>query len=1293
MDANERLHIEWIGMAQPQGLVVTAAALKAAEANITWPITELQETLRELCGPQKAIPNFYAFLCDILGWPEDLILQGERIPETLRIPIEGFEALFPAYALKSADDGDSSIVFLVGLASQYGPPGADLDAANDDKRWSATPHQRFERLLRATMVHVGLLSNGKDVRLVYAPKGESSGHITFRLADILSVDGRPLLAAMHMLLNQRRLLTLEPERRLLGLLKASREYQNTVSNALREQVLGALRELLMGFQQADRLSQGALFRDYRGGYFNEVYKGLVTVLMRSVFVLFAEEQNLLPLENGFYAENYSLTRLFAQLVEDHDLNGDTLDHSYGAWARMLALFRALHDGMRTADGFCLPARRGDFFDPDKFPFLEGRPRGDRRQVHKERKPLELPKLSDGVVLRLLQQLMVLNGERLQYKGLDVEQIGSVYEGLMGFEIEIAEGDSLCLMPEHVVINLEKLMKLGGADRLKQIKAEANLDLKDKAAQEVKGAKSVKELSAALSRRISPRQPGLMGVGTMYLQPGEERRKTGSHYTPKSLTAPIVETTLKPIMDRLGTDASPEQILDIRVCDPAMGSGAFLVESCRQLAQQLVQAWRRTGRMPELPADEELELHARRLVAQRCIYGVDKNPLAVDLARLSLWLVTFARAHPFTFVDHALRCGDSLVGVGREQISSFSLDIKRGTQLDLVRGFVSKSVEEAERLRREIHAEGDPPDDAHLKDLWDRTNDALTRVRWLGDLLICGFFTEDSEKARKGKWGELGDKVAGWLRVGQYESEIRGMVEDLRIEKKLEPFHWEIEFPEVFCRVNGGFDCFVGNPPFAGKNTTLASGGESYIEWLKVLHEASHGNADLVAHFFRRAFNMARDGGTFGLIATNTIAQGDTRATGLRWICQHGGEIFNATRRYKWPGLAAVVVSVVHVHKKPDVAIVPMLDGKQAGRISAFLFHRGGDDDPAPLKENEEKGFVGSYVLGMGFTFDDSNPEATPIAEMHRLIKKDPRNQERIFPYLGGEELNTDPGHKHHRYVINFGQMSEEEARQWPDLMAIVEQKVKPERLAQKREIRAKYWWRYGEVAPALYEAIRNKTRVLACSLVSKYLAFAWLPSNMVFSHKLGVFAFEHDSIFALVQSRIHEVFALFFSSTLEDRLNYSPTDCFETFPFPPDWQHNKTLEDIGQHYYEYRAALMIQNNEGLTKTYNRFHNPDERNPNIHTFRQLHAQMDRAVLDAYGWTDLQPSYDYRVQLDESIRLTWSEDTRDEILARLLERNRILAQQQNAPIPKAPPPQQAAKAAKSAKKGGKDQGNLF
>ena len=212
----------------------------------------------------------------------------------------------------------------------------------------------------------------------------------------------------------------------------------------------------------------------------------------------------------------------------------------------------------------------------------------------------------------------------------------------------------------------------------------------------------------------------------------------------------------------------------------------------------------------------------------------------------------------------------------------------------------------------------------------------------------------------------------------------------------------------------------------------------------------------------------------------------------------------------------------------------LLDGKPVEKITAFLFHAGGNNDPQKLIANEGKSFIGSYVLGMGFTFDDGNPDATPIAEMHRLIERYPRNQERIFPYIGGEEVNSSPTHAHDRYAINFGEMSEEESREWPDLMSIVEEKVKPARLKQNREIRARYWWRFGETTPALFRAIESLDRVLVTSLHSPYLMFAFLPAGSVFSHALAVFALDNYWAVCVLQSSIHEIWARFFGSSMKD---------------------------------------------------------------------------------------------------------------------------------------------------------------
>jgi hypothetical protein len=180
-----------------------------------------------------------------------------------------------------------------------------------------------------------------------------------------------------------------------------------------------------------------------------------------------------------------------------------------------------------------------------------------------------------------------------------------------------------------------------------------------------------------------------------------------------------------------------------------------------------------------------------------------------------------------------------------------------------------------------------------------------------------------------------------------------------------------------------------------------------------------------------------------------------------------------------------------------------------------------------LLANADKSFVGSYVLGMGFTFDDTTDEATPIAEIHRLIKKDPRNAERIFPYIGGQEVNSSPTHHHHRYVINFGEMSEEDARNYPDLMAIVEEKVKPERLAQKDKGAKEKWWQFIRTRPELRKAIAQDDKVLVIARVGQHCSFTCLTTGIVYSDQLIVIASATYSAFCSVQSRIHEIWARF----------------------------------------------------------------------------------------------------------------------------------------------------------------------
>jgi hypothetical protein len=982
-------------------------------------------------------------------------------------------------------------------------------------------------------------------------------------------------------------------------------------------------------------------------------------------------------EDETFLRYYSLAGLHERLRKDAALYPDTMDQRYGAWAQLVALFRMVHDGAE-APGMRLPARHGVLFDPERFPFLEGRRARGARQMHER---IEPPLVPDGTVYRALEKLLVLDGERISYRALDVEQIGSVYETMMGFRLETATGRSVAIRSQKkqgapTAVDLDALLTVPGSNRATSIQEHADRKLTDTATKAVAAAATLEDLHAALLPVIDQAAtPDLVPPGAMVLQPSEERRRSGSHYTPRELTQPIVRTTLESILARLrdagGRPPRPEAILDIKICDPAMGSGAFLVETCRYLGDALVESWRAHDVRAEIPPDEHEEIFAMRLIAQRCLYGVDRNPVAVDLTKMSLWLVTLAKDHALTFVDHALRHGDSLVGLSSGQLEVFhwAADAPRfqaGFEATRAREHLTKVSE----LRRKIREADESISDRERRDLWDEIQCELDQVRLLGDLAVAAFFDPEKPKEREAKLKEFANAVVS----GEAER-YRGWLEERRhADPPLAPFHWEIEFPEVFNRERPGFDAIVGNPPFAGKNSVAAANVRRYPDWLKHLHEGSHGNADLVAHFFRRAFDLLRDGGCFGLIATKTIREGDTRAAGLRWICGHGGQIFSARRRLKWPGLAAVIVSTVHV-MKGRYESQKRLDDRDVETITAFLFHRGGSEDPASLALNAGKSFQGSVVLGMGFTFDDSDTReiATPVAEMRRLIEKDRRNSEVILPYIGYAEVANSPTHAYHRYVINFGERGEEECRRrWPDLMAIVEAKVRPEReklleksntIAQKR---AKFWWQYGSPAKELYAAIAELERVIvAGSQASTQYALAFLPKGLIYSSNLSVIAVDTYAGFAALQSRVHEVWARFFMSTMKDDLAYTPTSCFEPFPFPEDWTIDVALEAAGRTYYGFRAALMVKNDEGLTKTYNRFHAPGESDSDILKLRELHAAMDVAVLAAYGWTDIATDckflLDYEIDEEEWAdkkkpwRYRWPDEIQAEVLARLLELN--------------------------------------
>ncbi len=1321
---------DWLGYLQPTGLVVAPAVL--ARLGL-WPEPQrardgevVAVALDRLAGGEP-----WPLFRDVLGWPAERVLglpDGPPLPDRLTISLrEGETLLRPDWAVRapSGDPAGEDVQLLVRIEE----PGVVLDRRGALDGWEATAQQRFERLLRETGVPAGVLVGLREtgrkpaegeaaplepvLRLVVAPKGEASGHASWPLPALAEVSGRGMLAGLKLLLDAHALFTGAPSHRLPTLLAESRAAQAAVSARLAGQVLASLHELLRGLDAAaPGLVRGVAARDP-----HQLYEGLLTVLLRLIFILYTEDRGLMPSAEGgaattLYEQGYALGGLHVRLLDDQALNPDTMDDRRGAWGRLLALFRLVERGHPS--GF-MQARGGKLFDGGAFPFLLGRSApGDPEQVLS---------VSDGCVLRVLDGLLTLDGERVAYRSLSVEQIGSVYETVMGFTVELAGGPTVAIRAGKankvpVWVDLAALAQAAGTERARLLKAWTGRGpLPAAVAKALRTAADVATLTAALApvidARASPRGAAV-AAGTPTLQPTDERRRTGSHYTPRSLTAPIVRHALEASFARIGPDATPGEVLDLKVCDPAVGSGAFLVEACRQLGDRLVEAWERwPAQRPTIPPDEDALLHAKRLVAQHCLHGIDRNPLALDLAKLSLWLETLASRHEFTFLDHVLRHGDSLVGLPNPKITAVTWGKVSG-QHTFIEGIVRDALREAADLDRLIRAEAEIAPYAAQEARYRKKASALHYARLIADAVLEAFFGGVNARERAMNLVEV--QQCAEAPSPQSWGRLAAMGERLHASPiGITGFHWELEFEGVFSRVNPGFDAIVGNPPFAGKNTIASGHPLAYPDWLKTLHPGAHGNADLSAHFFRRAYGLLRRGGAFGLIATNTIRQGDTRATGLERIVADGGIIYRAVSRHRWEGEAAVVVSQVFVRKGPssDLSRHPgldpesryldpavrsgspgqargdeegaVLDGRPVRRISAYLVEGDMDGSPATLRENAGKSFAG-YELGCdGFLFSDK-AEANPIA-LGRQLAACGRYKAIVQPYLGTDEVNNDPRHLHERLAMNFGHMPLMRAEEggwaslgavgrstclatgkvpadypgdvvgdWPDILRLVEAKVKPFRSSVQ-------WWHYRRTAGDLMQVAEQLETVLVTSRsASPHLAIARVSSRQVLAKTLAVFAFSTHAAFATLQSRVHEVWARFFASSMKDDLRYTPSDCFETFPLPPGYAEAPDLEAAGQAYHDHRAALMIARGQGMTPTYNRFHARAEDAGDIVALRRLHGDMDRAVLRAYGWDDLAERA-APVFLDEGTeddhqyqgRLFWPAAFRDELLARLLRLN--------------------------------------
>ncbi|MFD5252031.1 Eco57I restriction-modification methylase domain-containing protein [Streptomyces bobili] len=1315
-------HQEWLDLTEVSGPFLTMPVLLQAWQQLDAVEKDQRARLRAhhadwQTDTKAGRDEWVAYvLRSLLEWGDALTLrrgEAEDVPDlaldrfSLEVPEHGvrlradFALSEPGTDLAAEPDVESAAkrVRVLGMTLPSGTSPTARPSWGDD--WSAPPADRLARLLRHHDVPLGLLTDGRWWCLVWAPVGGVTTTAVFDAIGWNEAAERNVVRAFVSLLRRRRFFEYEEPETLVGLLKKSLDAGDEVTDALGVQVRQAVELLVDAIGRADARSmeQGAPGLRATGVEASEVYRGAVAVMMRVVFLLFAEERGLLPSDNEVYAKSYSARFLRAELKSRADAEGEaSLEHTTAAWHRLIALFHAVHGGVQHPD-LELPAYDGSIFDPDKYPWLETTspllPIDDRTVLH---------------MLQAVQEVHVGTGKQretrtLSFRALDVEQIGYVYEGLLSYdgeravetmvgligpagmehEVPLAELESLAASVRDVKALAKKIH-----DTWKEPKPPASVARLEKLLLPAKGeaeAEARRRLQAAcrdaaLTERLLPffglLRPDLRGLpvvipaGSLFVTESSLRKNTGTHYTPRTLAEEVVRHALEPLVyepgplqtadEKAWVPKTADQILELKVADIAMGSAAFLVAACRYLGDRLIEAWAREERAEAVAyragravdavtaADAEsdpLVIDARRQIIEHCLYGVDINPMAVEMAKLSLWLVSMDPERPFTFLDDRLVAGDSLLGVtSLEQLKAVHLDVEKGDLLG--------AAAEADRLVGEVvatrHAiteiEGDGTEAlAEKRELLREVREKTAKLRLVGDLVAgaalatcasgrVAWYEADGGERLRDLFPVAARVARDVVAVPEAEVEGSGVVAEARgqalewLASELSegamrrvPLHWPLEFPEVFAE-KAGFDAVVGNPPFLGGKKLTGALGEAYREYM-IDHLAGkkRGSADLVAYFALRAHRLLRSTGQTGLVATNTLAQGETREVGLDQLEEGEVQIRRAVKSAPWPSKSAALEYCAVWTSKAQIGIKAernLGDIATPNGITTSL-------NPAtreaswvePLSQSSRLSYQGAVILGLGFTL--------PEEEARCWISEDERYTRVLFPYLNGQDVTNNPKFESERWVINFHDWPKGTAQSYPKAFSRVESSVKPERqrktpngeYALRRPLPERYWI-YADKRPALTAALSVLEQCIVITRVSKMMTPVKVPTGQVFSDRLVVFPSADEAMLAFLSSSMHYWWAIDRTATLETRSNYSHTDVVAPLVFP---RFTDALRAVGASLDIWRREVMTRRDMGLTATYNLVHDETCQDPDIVELRRIHEEIDKATVEAYGWCDL------------------------------------------------------------------------
>lgn len=1049
----------------------------------------------------------------------------------------------------------------------------------------------------------------------------------------------------------------------------------------------------------------------------DFFQELLRLIYRLLFLMVIEERDLVfppnsdPGQRRIYEDYYSIQRL-RRLSEKRylvDKNKEDL------WLALFATFR-LYEAGGPGKQIGIAPLAGDLFSPLAL------------------RHIALCQLGNDVLLDCIRNLNLytnpITNERIRvnYGALNVEEFGSVYEGLLEFK---------------------------------------------------------------------PVFHGLSDSGdaplSFTLAAGDDRAATGAHYTPDDLVQPLIRHSLDHLIERKLEEAETEigaslparqkidphrlaqaqekALLSLRVADIACGSGHILLAAARRIATTLARI--RTGE--DQPSPENFR-RAVRDVIRNCIYGVDINPLAVELCKVALWLEAHIPGQPLNFLDHHIKCGNAIVGYVRQEDlekgipdeafstlpgddKSIAADLRKRNKEERNSGGIQGLLEFSPRVEKQIDAvrqchlrvhdlpENTPDDIEKKKHFYNQCSQSketqfLNRV---AALPIAQFYIPRTRE-NSGKWitqQSFKDYYSGHrLTLGEAPAEAWAMAHEKRF------FHWFIEFPEII--QEGGFDCILGNPPYLGGQKLSGTYGHSFCNYVKWEYEPA-GLSELVVYFLRRIIRLLKPEGFTAIITTNSIKDGDIRKDGLDQVLKEGATINMAARAIKWPGQAKLIVSLLSLHNGSWTGI-KVLDGRQVSVITSFFEEFSDLGEPNALWQNKNRMYQGYIILGDGFKVCPEEEEA--------LLKADSHNAKVLYKTINGSELNNKPDQEASQTVISFGNMEEEEAASYKEPFQRIRELVMPERQVQKLEVLRKYWWKYGANRPGLSAKMEQLTRCFVAARTTKFLNFSKCPTDLIFTDAVYVFTTDRWELYSIVQSTIHEMWARKYSGALKQDLRYSPSKCFDTYAFPEglltgmgtkaegdalsgnDGKVQRRAADfiphpsvapmceelarVGEEYHEFRRQLMLRLWLGLTDIYNLFHDPevgkgwhyeagrwvkeaaapdegestkkviskylqklethlpkerpdcsvDEAVAGILELRRLHVVLDEAVLKAYGWSGADSSCSDPIDLhhdfyevdylpeNDRVRYTISPAARRELLTRLLALNHARAAEKGA-----------------------------